>query len=67
MNGERLPEPGRQATVGEIPEILIPREHFFLLVDDRQAEEFKCRQSKADSRGLGPVPIYRLIGKAILS
>ena len=60
LNGARLSESGMGATDGEVPEIIVPRGHLFLLVDQRTG-----RGEWEDSRTSGPVSTGRLLGRVV--
>ena len=67
VNGERLAEEGVPTpTAGEVPEITVPRDHYYILVNQRGDPTFQNAPGKVDSRGLGPIPASRFLGKAVL-
>ena len=41
----------------DIPEIIVPRNHYYILSDNRK------RQGAPDSRRLGPIPVNAVVGK----
>jgi signal peptidase I len=60
INGQKLKEPYLiQATTGQMPLILVPEAHVFVMGDNRQQSN--------DSRYFGPVPLENLIGRAWVS
>ena len=66
LDGKPLSEPGRASpTLGMVPEMLVPRGHYFILVDERNDERFRQQDNSTplDSRGFGPVPACRMIGR----
>lgn len=52
-------------TEGEVPEILVPRDHLYVLVDTRADASHRMHPQEHDSRGLGPISCARLLGKLL--
>ena len=66
VNGDTLQEfLSPEVTEGEVPEILIPRDHLYVLVDTRAEASYRLNPQEYDSRGLGPISCARLIGKLL--
>lgn len=73
VNGEKLSEPyitkqvymGGQTGPATLDECYVPRNHLYLLVDERDADIFKGGLAQEDSRGMGPVSVHRLKGKVV--
>ena len=64
VDGKPLPEPGRATpTYGRVSDMLVPRDHYFVLVDERSDPRFQQGGGNADSRDFGPVPACRMIGR----
>ncbi len=67
VNGEPLSEQAISVpTEGDVPEILVPRDHYFILVDQRNDASFRENPGSVDSRAFGPISASRLMGKVIL-
>ncbi|GEM_PF-3938583 len=65
VNGAPLSEPGMASpTRGRVSEMIVPRDHYFVLVDERSDSRFEYDGDlPVDSRALGPVSACRILGR----